>query len=173
MCVKFSWNLASCSEKENSFLKSLQYIFTRWYYLHFKKSVDRTMRCTKFGWNWPSGSGGKCEKFTTTTTTKAEKNDDNRQRTKLTWAFGSGELKKERWDFFGFGNLFLNYPSMKLVYFLPYKREEKVNGCMLHIFTNDFVFYIKYPDILQIRIDLILLLIKFSIITCIQMIFLK
>ena len=47
--------------------------------------------CTKFGWNWPSGSGEEDEDV---------KSSRQRRRTmdkfwseKLTWAFGSGELK--------------------------------------------------------------------------------
>ena len=68
------------------------------------------MLCAKFGWNWLSGSEEEdenvkslwqiCQLTTTTTTTTT----DNGQvwSEKLTWAFGSGELKRGRITFFNF-----------------------------------------------------------------------
>ena len=55
------------------------------------------MLCAKFGWNWPSGSGEEDENVKSLRQLRRQK----RRRTtdkfwteKLTWAFGSGELKR-------------------------------------------------------------------------------
>ena len=57
------------------------------------------MVCTKFGWNWPSGSRYEDFKMWKVYDNDAADDDDHGQRTtdklwseKLTWAFGSGEL---------------------------------------------------------------------------------
>ena len=58
------------------------------------------MLCAKFGWNWLSGSGGEDENVKSL---RQRRQRQQRRRTtdifwseKLTWAFGSGELKKTR-----------------------------------------------------------------------------
>lgn len=53
------------------------------------------MICDMFGWNWFSGSGEgqKCKKKNTDIQTDGQKN--KKGTWKLTWAFNSGELKKE------------------------------------------------------------------------------
>lgn len=53
------------------------------------------MICDMFGWNWFSGSGEgqKCKKKNTDIQTDGQKN--KKGKWKLTWAFNSGELKKE------------------------------------------------------------------------------
>ena len=55
------------------------------------------MLCAKFGWNWPSGSGEEDENLKSL---RRQRRQRRRRRTtdkilseKLTWAFGSGELK--------------------------------------------------------------------------------
>ena len=58
-----------------------------------ENSLYPRMLCAKFGWNWPSTwflrRRWKCEKFADTRTA------DNRRSEKLSWAFSSGELKKQ------------------------------------------------------------------------------
>ena len=56
------------------------------------------MLCAKFGWNWPSGSGEEDENVKSLQ--QRQRQWQRRRRTtdkfwseKLTWAFGSGELK--------------------------------------------------------------------------------
>ena len=58
------------------------------------------MLCAKFGWNWPSGSGEEDENVKSLRRRRRQQRQ-RRQRTtdkfwseKLTWAFGSGELKR-------------------------------------------------------------------------------
>ena len=73
-------------------------------------SLHPRMFCAKFGWNWPSGSGEEDGNV------KSLRQQRRRQRRttdkfwseKLTWAFGSGELKTKRW-------LPLNQPFRRLM----------------------------------------------------------
>ena len=61
-------------------------------------SLYPSMHCAKFGWNWPSGSGEDDENV------KSWRQRQRRQRRTtdklwsemLTWAFSSGELKREK-----------------------------------------------------------------------------
>ena len=62
------------------------------------------MLCAKFGWNWPSGSGEEDENVKSLRRQRQQRQRQRRRRQrrttdkfwseKLTWAFGSGELKK-------------------------------------------------------------------------------
>ena len=58
------------------------------------------MLCANFGWNWPSGSGEEGENMKSLRQRRRQRQQRRRRRTtdkfwseKLTWAFGSGELK--------------------------------------------------------------------------------
>ena len=62
------------------------------------------MLCAKFGWNWPSGSGEEDENVKSLRQRRRQRQRQRRRRTtdkfwseKLTWAFGSGELKISDW----------------------------------------------------------------------------
>ena len=64
-------------------------------------SLHLRMHCCKFCWNWPSGSGEEDKNV------KSLRQQRRRRRTpdklwseKLTWAYGSGELKKKTKKFF-------------------------------------------------------------------------
>ena len=48
------------------------------------------MLCAKFGWNWPSGSG---EEDKNVKSVRQRRTKDKFRSEKLTWAFGSDELK--------------------------------------------------------------------------------
>ena len=52
------------------------------------------MHCAKFGRNWPSGSGEEDENVKSLWQWQQQQTMDNFWSEKLTWAFGSGELKK-------------------------------------------------------------------------------
>ena len=58
--------------------------------------VYQRMLCGKFGWNWPSGSGEEDEnvKSLRQRRRRRQRRRTTFNRKKLTWAFGSGELKK-------------------------------------------------------------------------------
>ena len=54
------------------------------------------MFCAKFGWNWPSGSGEEDENVKSLRRRQQRqqrRTTDKLWSEKLTWAFGSGELK--------------------------------------------------------------------------------
>ena len=52
------------------------------------------MLFAKFGWNWPSGTGEEDENMKSLQKRRdINDDDDDGQRTKLTLAFGAGELK--------------------------------------------------------------------------------
>ena len=53
------------------------------------------MLCAKFGWNWPSGSGGEDENVKSLQQRRQQRwrTKDKFWSEKLTWVFGSGELK--------------------------------------------------------------------------------
>ena len=87
------------------------------------------MLCAKFGWNWPSGSGEEDENV------KSLRQRRRRRRTtdkfwseKLTWAFGSGELKREGW---------LNQQCVKI------NSHEKQNSASIMRLT------LKYNDLVK------------------------
>ena len=110
LCVKFGWNWLSGSGEEDFLISSMYFryfviispwiragpfIWTNWYPLHPR------MLCVKFGWNWLSGSGEEDENVKSLRQRRRQRRQQQRRRTtdkfwseKLTWAFGSGELKK-------------------------------------------------------------------------------
>ena len=51
------------------------------------------MLCAKFDWNWPSGSGEEDENVKSLQRQRRRRTMDKFWSEKLTWAFGSGELK--------------------------------------------------------------------------------
>ena len=59
-----------------------------------------SMLCAKFGWNWPCGSGEEDENVKSLRRQRRQRRRRQRRTTdkfwseKLTWAFGSGELKR-------------------------------------------------------------------------------
>ena len=59
--------------------------------------IHPRMLCAKFGWNWPSGSWEEDENVNSLRQRQRRRTTDRFWSEKLTWAFGSGELKKE-WD---------------------------------------------------------------------------
>ena len=69
---------------------------------HLDKLESRhpRMLCAKFGWNWPSGSGEENENVKSLRQRRQRRQRQRRRTTdkfwseKLTWAFGSGELKR-------------------------------------------------------------------------------
>ena len=81
LCAKFGCNWLSGSEEED-FLISLMYfrffvIISPWkrvgpFIWRNLNPLYPRIRCFKFGWNWPSGSGEEDEKFSTTTTDNAQ-----------------------------------------------------------------------------------------------------
>ena len=106
LCAKFGWNWLSGSGED--FLISSMYfhyfvIISPWerawpfIWTNLNPLYPR-MLCAKFGWNWPSGSGEKDENMKSL---RRQRQRRQRQRRttdkfwseKLTWAFGSGELK--------------------------------------------------------------------------------
>ena len=54
--------------------------------------VQPGILCAKFGWNWPSGCGEEDENVKSLQT---DRQTDDRWSEKLTWAFSSGELKRD------------------------------------------------------------------------------
>ena len=75
------------------------YFFFIWINLN---PLHPRMLCAKFGWNWPSGSGEEDENVKSLRQRRQQqRRQRQRRRTtdkfwseKLTWAFGSGELKR-------------------------------------------------------------------------------
>ena len=51
------------------------------------------MLCAKFGWNWPSGSGEDENVKSLRQQGRRPRTTDKLWSEKLTWAYGSGELK--------------------------------------------------------------------------------
>ena len=103
ICTKFDRNWSSGSGEEDflNFLvyfcffaiispcrKALPFIWTK------LNPLAPRMICSKFGWNWPSGSGEEVENVKVYRQTDRQ-TDDGRSE-KLTWAFSSGELKTKR-----------------------------------------------------------------------------
>ena len=96
-CAKYGWNWPSSSGEEDFLISSMyfhyfviiypwkragSFIWTNLNPLHPK------MLCTKFGWNWPSGSGEEDENVKSLQTD----GQTDRQTDRRT-AFSSGELK--------------------------------------------------------------------------------
>ena len=65
------------------------FIWTNLYPLHAR------MRCAKFGWNCPSGSGEEDENVKSLRKQRRQRKTDKFGSEKYTWAFGSGELKND------------------------------------------------------------------------------
>ena len=108
--AKFGWNWPSGSGEEDFLNLSIYFhnfaiispwkragpfIWTNLNPLHLR------MLCAKFGWNWSTGSGEEDENVKSLQRRRRQRH--RRRRTtdkfwseKLTWAFGSGELKT--WD---------------------------------------------------------------------------
>ena len=55
--------------------------------------MTKKMLCDKFGWNWPSGSGDEGENVKSLWQDWQRHTTDKFPLEKLSWAFGSGELK--------------------------------------------------------------------------------
>ena len=104
LCVKFGWNWL-CGSGEEDFLISSMYfhyfvIISPWkragpfIWTNLNPLYPR-MFCVKFGWNWPSGSGEEDEnvKILRQQRQQRRRTTDKFWSEKLTWAFGSGELK--------------------------------------------------------------------------------
>ena len=123
LCDKLCWNWPSGSEEEFFFISSMYFcyfvIISPWkrvgpfIWINLNPYHTR-MLCAKFGWNWPSGSGEEDENV------KSLRQRQRRQRRttdfwseKLTWAFGTGELKINNNDDNGQGT---HFDQRKLVY---------------------------------------------------------
>ena len=81
-------------EKKKTIIYSMS---IEWFFIWTNlNSLHPRMLCAKFSWNCPSGSEEEDEKVKTTTTTthrQRRRTTDKFWSEKLTWAFGSGELK--------------------------------------------------------------------------------
>ena len=113
LCFKFGWNWSGGSGEEDFFN-----IVNRFLYFLIISSWKRAepfiwtnlnpfhprMLCANFGWNWPSGSGEEDENVKSLRQRQRQRKCLWRQRLttdkfwseKLTWAFGSGELKRSK-----------------------------------------------------------------------------
>ena len=121
LCANFGWNWLSGSGEED-FLISSMYFHYFVFISPWKRAgpfiwtnlnpLHPRMLCAKFGWNWPSGSGEdenvKSLQTDRQTDRKTDRRTDggtdrqtpdDRWSEKLTWAFSSGELKRD-WDFY-------------------------------------------------------------------------
>ena len=106
LCAKFGWNW-SCGSWEEDF-KILSMYFCYFIIISPSKRAGPfilTMHCTKFGWNWLSGSGEEDENVKIVQRQRRRQRQQQRQRRwttdklwleKLTWAIGSGELKRRK-----------------------------------------------------------------------------
>ena len=105
-CAKFGWNWHSGSGEEDFLISSMYFSFfvisspwkrTGTFIWTNLNSLHPRMFCDKFGWNKPSGSGEVDENVKSL---RQRRRRQGRRATdkfwseKLTWAFGSGELKK-------------------------------------------------------------------------------
>ena len=106
LCAKFGWYWLSGSGKE-VFLNFV-YVFSLFRnYLPLEKAgpfiwknlnpLHPRMLCAQFGWNWPSGSREEDENVNSLRRRqrRQRRTTDKFWSEKLTWAFGSGELKTE------------------------------------------------------------------------------
>ena len=109
LCAKFGWNWLSGSGEEVVLIASMYFhyfvIISPWkrarpFIWTNLNPLHPRMLCAKFGWNWPSGSGEEDENVKSL---RRQRQRQQRQRRptdkfwseKLTWAFGSGELKRQ------------------------------------------------------------------------------
>mgnify|MGYP003684358579 CR=1 FL=1 len=109
LCAKFGWSWISGSGEEDFLISSIYF-----HYFVIISPMERAgpfiwinlnalyprMLCAKFGWNWPSGSGEEDENVKSLR--KRRRTTDKFWSEKLTWAFGSGELKKDWCDILNF-----------------------------------------------------------------------
>ena len=109
LCAKFGWNWPSGFGEEDFLISSMYFqyfvIISPWkregpFILTNLNPLHQRMLCAKFGWNWPSGSGEE-DFFHFVNVFSLFRNYRRRQRRttdkfwseKITWAFGSGDLK--------------------------------------------------------------------------------
>ena len=108
-CAKIGWYWLSGSREEDFLILSMYFrylvIFSPWkrvgpFIWTNLNPLHPRMLCAKFGWNWPSGSGEEDENVKSFRQCKQRRCRQQRRTTekfwseKLTWAFGSGELKR-------------------------------------------------------------------------------
>ena len=113
LCAKFGWNWLSGSGEEDFLILSLFFPYFCNYLpwekggaLHLNKleSLHPRILCAKLGRNWPSGSGEVDENVKSLGQRKRQRQQRQRRTTdtfrseKLTWAFGSGELKTRKYN---------------------------------------------------------------------------
>ena len=96
--AKFDWNRTSRSWKEDFKISFMQFRYTskKGVTLHLNLNLlHLKMLCAKFGWNWPSGSGEEDRhgKSLRRRRRQRRRTTDKFCLERLTWVFGSGELK--------------------------------------------------------------------------------
>ena len=111
LCAQFGWNWPIGSGEEDFLILSMYFrylvIISPWekagpFFWTNLIPLHPRMLCAKFGWNWPSGSGEEDENVKSLQTDGQTDRRTDRQTTddrwseKLTWAFSSGELKRNR-----------------------------------------------------------------------------
>ena len=109
LCAKFGWNWPSGFWRRGLFFNSVNVFSLFRNYLplgkdkalHFNKPESNPlhprMLFAKFGWNWTSGSGEEDENGESLRhwqRQRRRRSTDKFWSEKLTWAFGSGELKR-------------------------------------------------------------------------------
>ena len=67
-------------------------------HLNKLKSLHPRILCAKFGWKSPSGSGEEDENVKSLRRQRRRRTTDKFWSEKLTWAFGSGELKTRKYN---------------------------------------------------------------------------
>ena len=85
--------------------RSINFMRIDWFFIWTNLNpLHQRMLCAKFGWNRPSGSGEEDQNVKSLCCLKQQQRQQRQQRQttnkfwseKLTWAFGSGELRKPK-----------------------------------------------------------------------------
>ena len=95
ICAKFGWNWSSGSGVEYFYISSMY--FRNFVIISPGKRAGPfiwTFFCAKFGWCWPNGSGEEDENVKSLQRQRRRRTTDKFCSGKLTWAFGSGEVKR-------------------------------------------------------------------------------
>ena len=100
LCAKFGRNWPSGSGEEDFLNSSMYFLYfvivspwgKTWPFIWSNLNpLHPRILCAKFGWNWPSGS----EEEENVKSLQWRRTTDKLWSEKLTWAFGSGELKND------------------------------------------------------------------------------
>ena len=99
LCAKFGWNWPSGFWRRGFFLNSVNVfsLFRNYLPLEKGEALHPRMLFAKFGWNWTSGSGEEDENVKSLRhwqRQRRRRSTDKFWSEELTWAFGSGELKR-------------------------------------------------------------------------------